>query len=293
MATLNVRSDGMGRWGYGTLEPLIKRTFPNTRIIHDDSREPDLVIRSHFQRIEPTFPYSCPYITWSGESYRVTPKADYAPLLEVTTALHPGVENEFYIPFLVAEVPKTARPAQVTTPKRWCAAYAFSNRVFEREQLFIQMRVKEPTCYAFGRSCFTRDNPFELGASDRGQNATAFRDFGFVVAMENKVAPGYLTEKIGTAFCAGAVPIYWGDSATVSDFFNPAAYLDVHDYASPRAAALAAVEIWRDPQKLQRFLDAPITLNSRLADYEAVRTEYRPWQRPFMDRLREAFPDHC
>jgi hypothetical protein len=288
--TLNVGSDGMGRWIYGVVDPLLQRTFPHTIITHDDTKDPDLVIRSHFHHLEAARPYTCPYISWSGESHRVIQKHDYDPILEINTAHYPEVENSLYFPHLFAEISKTERP-DVTQPKRWCAAYAFSHRVLEREQLFIQMRVKEPTCYAFGPSCFTRDNPFVLKASDRSKNGEAFRPFGFVVAMENKVVPGYMTEKIGNAFCAGAVPIYWGDSATVSEFFNPAAYLDVHDYASPRAAGLAAVEIWRDPQKLQRFLDAPITVNSRVADYEAVRSEYRPWQRPFVDCLRATFPD--
>ena len=288
--TLNVRSDGMGEWSYDVVLPMLRRTFTRTRILTDAGRAPDLVVRGPFSRLETLDPYSCPYITWSGESYR-TPHRSHSPILELNTAYFPEAEHSVYLPHLIMEIPRTARP-DPNPAKRWCCAFAFSNRVREREELFLQMRVKEPTCYAFGNSCMTRDNPFTLGASQRKRNAEAFGEFGFVVAMENKVAPGYLTEKIGAAFCAGSVPIYWGDSAAVSDFFNPEAFLDVGDYANPRAAALAAVEIWKDPQKLQRFLDAPITRNTVLADYEAVRTEYRPWQKPFVDRLRDAFPDY-
>ena len=32
------------------------------------------------------------------------------------------------------------------------------------------------------------------------------------MAFENDDAPGYVTEKLGLAFLAGAVPIYWGPS---------------------------------------------------------------------------------
>lgn len=291
--TLNVGSDGMGRWIYHITDPLLQRTFPNTTITHDDTKPADFVIRSHFRSRENIGPYTCPYIMWSGESYRVQPKAAYPPILEINTAHHEGVENSLYMPHLVAELEHTCRPTQPLSAetKRWCMAFAFSNRVKEREELFLQMRVKEPTCYAFGRSCTTLDNPFNLSITDRAKNGEGFREFGFVNAMENKVAPGYLTEKIGYAFSAGAVPIYLGDTATVDDIFNPAAFLNVANYASPRAAGLEAVEIWKDRQKLQKYLDAPITVNSRLADFEAVRTEYRPWQKPFVDVLRETFPD--
>ncbi len=153
------------------------------------------------------------------------------------------------------------------------------------------MRQQEPTCYGFGASCRTPDNPFELGRGQRDQNGQQFREFGFCIAMENQVASGYLTEKIGYAYLAGAVPIYGGDTATVREFFNPDTFVDVGLFVSPEAAADYAVEVWRDPQKLQRYLDAPLFLNNRLRDYEAVYTEYRSWQAPAVNALQEAFPD--
>ena len=72
------------------------------------------------------------------------------------------------------------------------------------------MRINEPTCYSFGRSRHTSDNPFELSHNRRHDNNFAFKDFGLYIAMANKIMPGYLTEKIGNAFNSGTVPIYWG-----------------------------------------------------------------------------------
>jgi hypothetical protein len=118
-----------------------------------------------------------------------------------------------------------------------------------------------------------------------------FSEFGFIVAMENRVMPGYVTEKIGHAFNAGAVPIYWGDTNSVNELFNPAAFINFSDYSNAAEAADTIVNIWRDKQKLQKYLDAPIVLNNTLRDYEAVYTEYRPWQAPFVNTLRDTFPD--
>jgi hypothetical protein len=289
-ATLNVCSDGMGSWSFGFLDPLLQRTFPHTRIIHDVHRDPDLVIRSHFTRMEFRPSYSCPYITWSGEVAPVALLPEKAPLFEVNTA-RSGRANEVWFPHLVAELEHTDRPRPIMLPKRWCGAYAFTARIPERERLFHALRAREPTCYAFGPSCRTADNPFEVSRSVRGGNANHFREFGFCVAMENCIAPGYITEKIGFAFSAGAVPIYRGDNATVTEFFNPASFVNVLDFPSIEAAADHVVEVWRDPQKLQKYLDAPLTLNDHLRNYEAIRTEYRPWQKPMVDTLQDAFPD--
>ena len=287
--TLRVGSDGKGSWSARFMEPLLQRTFPNTQILFDVKDSPDLIIRSHFTGIERAAPYTCPYILWSGESRPVQPVGSHAPLFELNT-FHCNRPNSVYFPHLFAELCETKRPSELK-PKKYCCSYAYSNPVLERELLFRKMRSLEPTCYAFGRCSITHDNPFDAPIGKRGQNAEFFVDFAFNVAMENAIAPGYMTEKIGFAFLSGSVPIYWGDTETVNDFFNPAAFLNVREYTSPIVAATTAVQIWKDPQKLQRFLDAPITLNNRLADYEAIYTDYRPWQKPMVDSLRDAFPD--
>lgn len=199
--SLNIWSDGMGSWSYGFLKPLLARTFPGTTITYDERKErkPDLVVRSHFQGHERAPPYSCPYIIWSGEAYPVAIRAgEPAPLLELNTA-HTDRANEIWFPHLVCEHARVARPDPVGWPKERCCAFAFGNRVPQREELFLRMRAQEPTCHAFGRSCFTPDNPFVLGRQDRSRNDEMFHQhgYGLVVAMENKIAPGYLTEKIG------------------------------------------------------------------------------------------------
>jgi len=286
---MNIVSDGMGSWSYDFMKPFLQRTFPNTHITYNNNNTPDLVIRSHFTNLENPPPYSCPYIVWSGESRPIAQLTDRSPLFELNT-YYCDRPNSVYFPHLIAERMNTLRPS-VINPKIYCCAYAFSNPVLEREQLFRTMRSLEPTCYAFGRCSFTNNNPFVAPAGDRGDNDTAFADFAFNVAMENTICPGYMTEKIGFAFSSGSVPIYRGDTDTVTEFFNPASFFNVLDYATPVIAATAAVQIWRDPQKLQKFLDAPITLNNRLADYEAIYTSYRPWQKLMVDKLRDAFPD--
>ena len=136
------------------------------------------------------------------------------------------------------------------------------------------------------------DTPFIAPIEIRGNNAEFFKEFGFNVAMENAVIPGYMTEKIGFAFNSGSVPIYWGDTETVNSFFNSESFINVRNYASAEAAGEASVEIWRDPQKYQKYLDAPIVLNDRLSNYEAIYREYRPWQKQMVDILHETFPEH-
>jgi hypothetical protein len=287
--TLNVLSDGMGQWGYGVVDPLLQITFPSVKIIHEENIAPDLVVMSHFIK-EENKSFDCPYIMHSGESYRVKAPPDKPPPLCELNSFDCGDSASIYFPLLALDS-KSTRQASLAYEKKYCCAFAFSNPVSERESIFKALKAREATCYAFGSSCAT-PRPFELTRNNRFLNVFAFKDFGFVVAMENMVKLGYITEKIGMAFETCSVPIY--DSRNGIDrFFNIESFFDVSLFQSSEAAAQTIVEVWNDKQKLQKYLDAPIRVNQNLAQYENLYScnEVRSWMIPFVNNLKEAFPD--
>ena len=55
--------------------------------------------------------------------------------------------------------------------------------------------------------------------------------YNFALVFENKDWPGYVTEKIVSAFLAGSIPIYWGNQAAL-EIFNPRAFIYVGDSTS-------------------------------------------------------------
>ncbi len=93
------------------------------------------------------------------------------------------------------------------------------------------------------------------------------KNYKFSIAFENASAPGYLTEKIWHAFLTGNVPIYWG-CPTVSDFFNPASFINCHEYASFSDVIDKVKEIDNYPVLYAKYLSAiPILPNSKFHDY--------------------------
>mmetsp|Transcript_12125 Transcript_12125/g.44255 ORF Transcript_12125/g.44255 Transcript_12125/m.44255 type:complete len:274 (+) Transcript_12125:802-1623(+) len=50
--------------------------------------------------------------------------------------------------------------------------------------------------------------------------------YKFVIAFENSVLDGYLSEKIVNAFLAKSIPIYFGHKTTVLEVFNKDAFID-------------------------------------------------------------------
>lgn len=82
----------------------------------------------------------------------------------------------------------------------------------------------------------------------------------FNICFEPESYPGYTTEKILHAFYAGTVPIYWG-SETIANDFNPAAFINVHDFNSPEEAIDYIIEVDQDDDVYASYVNAPKFLN--------------------------------
>ena len=56
-------------------------------------------------------------------------------------------------------------------------------------------------------------------------------DEALKVTFENKIYPGYVTEKICDAYKSRCIPIYWGSNEVVNDF-NPKTFINANDFSS-------------------------------------------------------------
>ncbi|MCI5045338.1 MAG: glycosyltransferase family 10 [Aquisalinus sp.] len=53
----------------------------------------------------------------------------------------------------------------------------------------------------------------------------------FIIACENSISPGYVTEKLGNALLADSIPIYWGDDF-VNNLFNKDRFINARNFTS-------------------------------------------------------------
>ncbi|MBL7012345.1 MAG: hypothetical protein ISR85_05395 [Kiritimatiellales bacterium] len=79
----------------------------------------------------------------------------------------------------------------------------------------------------------------------------------FGLAIENTMAPGYITEKITDVFAAGAIPIYWG-APDISLDFNPKAFVNVADFLSVKDAVKEIKAIDQDEDRYRAMLTEPV-----------------------------------
>ena len=101
------------------------------------------------------------------------------------------------------------------------------------------------------------------------------KKYKFSIVFENRSFPGYVTEKIWHAFISGTIPIYWG-CPEVSNFFNPAAFVNCHDYTSFSDVVERIKEIDNDPELYKSYINAPLILpNSKYHHYSAAKMTSR------------------
>lgn len=88
-----------------------------------------------------------------------------------------------------------------------------------------------------------------------------YSDYYFVLAIENCVKKGYVTEKILNAFYSGAIPVYYGDRS-VFDYFNKEAFIYVNDFNSVEECVDYIVGLSND--KIKEMMSKPIFKENKL-----------------------------
>lgn len=173
-----VGSDGMGRWGIFTINTVLKIAYPDCQIEWSNNSQPDLVVKSHFTKGE-NIAYTCPYVTWSGESIAVRYPENKPPICQITSHIALGAPvTSFHVPFATDHMseksmwlefaagksvdwkveeylPSSQLFADRSTDEKrpYFCAYMNGNAISERERLFnlLLQRKGHLTCHALGK----------------------------------------------------------------------------------------------------------------------------------------------
>jgi alpha(1,3/1,4) fucosyltransferase len=90
----------------------------------------------------------------------------------------------------------------------------------------------------------------------------------FIIAYENQLYDGYITEKVFQAYLAGAIPIYWGDKRAVSDI-NKEAIIYANDYGAEKDLIDYIKKVDNDDELYCKIWNQPLITNHEL-DYDVV-----------------------
>jgi len=117
-------------------------------------------------------------------------------------------------------------------PSDFCV-FAYSNcdekwsGVKLRRQFYQRLQERSGQRVTNLGTCYSEDSSRRKGG--HGSNDKTFQNFKFVVAFENELSRGYVSEKLVNAMLAGAIPIYLG-APDVYEYFNPLSFVDVRKF---------------------------------------------------------------
>lgn len=113
---------------------------------------------------------------------------------------------------------------------------------------------------------------------ERNLNPSFYREYRFCLVMENKNAPGYVSEKIVFAYLGGCIPIYYGDKETIFDIFNPKSFIfhNVNKINSTQILLERISELESNPDRYEGMANQPILAqgNSSIRKYLSIYHEY-------------------
>jgi hypothetical protein len=100
--------------------------------------------------------------------------------------------------------------------------------------------------------------------------------YRYIICFENSFYPGYVTEKILDAWLLGCIPLWAGfDRARL---LNPAAYINLWDFADMDAMVERIAELERSPESIDVMAGQPLL--NRPLDVSGVEDQIkRAWQR--------------
>jgi hypothetical protein len=104
-----------------------------------------------------------------------------------------------------------------------------------------------------------------------------YKNYRWVLALENVAEPGYLTEKLVNAQASGAVPIYYGDSRAARKVFKKDSYVDAFSEwrkMGVTPSSPPSVEDWRRLAERVAEIDKDEALYESYAKHDSVVQDY-------------------
>ncbi len=165
--------------------------------------------------------------------------------------------------------------------KRKFCCYIQNRHTAERK-IFLKMlsRYKKVDCYGAAGPNNIEGSAKTLPMHRHTDNDKIYQHYKFVIAFENSIADGYITEKIIIPMSANAIPLYWGTSS-VNKYFNPDSFLSCDNYESLSAMARAVIELDQDEQRYLAMLRQPFFPGNQLP---AAITDTKKNFEHFLDR---------
>ena len=212
---------------------IIIQCFPRYKIVKNTAliHNVDIII-THIKHNIEYFSEKAVNIIISGENYTSTYKYD----ISISTLKHFNSHFNIYLPFMYMSLKEhtlSIEPTDYIKNKTKFCAYMYSYDNQHRVHYFNLFNNYKPV-NALGKSCNNTEitsfrNKYDQNMTYLDEAVELYTDYKFVLAIENRMEDGYITEKIINPLISNCIPVYWG-SDKIFDFINKDRFIYALDY---------------------------------------------------------------
>lgn len=203
--------------------------------------------------VDPKISETCKFkIFYSGESSNPVTSADinvgFFDSSKENCFNLKNYERLHYHRYRKYDVYSSLTTPEISEDKKFCL-FSVSNSAAKFRKWFFNFLTKYKKVDSIG-SVFN-NTKCNFSRIDHDNYESFIRQYNFMIAMENKSYPWYVTEKIYNAMRGNSVPIYWGDNLHAETIFNPKSFISVKDKDGFSGAL----------EKVKYYLDNPNVIN--------------------------------
>ena len=245
---------------------IFNLAYPGKKLQFSNTEDCNVICFTHFTRIENYWNKTPkPFILWNGESYPLPSNINNCKEKIICSS----VENSnVRIPYAFhAFIEYQQRQlwlkykSNINDRKKLIGYCVSANRgECERNTFIDKISNYTQNVYSLGGYTLNGHKQEKItGKWNSEELQKKYSEFKFILAGENKIRDGYITEKIINVFSSGAIPIYIGDSDYAKKIFNKSAFVCVSDFKSIDDCLRYIVNLTE--QELVRYQEAEIFSN--------------------------------
>jgi len=224
---------------------------------------PDVLIFTHYGHRNRL--YSCKKIYYSQERYA----PDWNQCDAAVSSSYVDHPHAYWFPYFAAhrKGKDLVRPTifdwdRVLDEKRGFCSYLhkYADRSVANRTHFFHELNRRKKVDSGGRAM--NNMGFEIPGTAGRAKMEFLAKYRFHIAFENRLAPGWTTEKFTDPFEVYSIPIYWGDSRALQ-WFNPKAFVNVSDFRNFSECCDYILHLENSREDYARMLMEPPFKNNR------------------------------
>lgn len=196
--------------------------------------------------------------SWKECDYAIVPKlisdprAFYLPIYAFDQITQPLFREEPLDPLAI----RAAKP-------HFCSLLcAYADRTTRQRQNFFHILNRRRKVDSAGPAL--NNTGFRIPKQRRYQAKVDWiRNYRFNIAFENRLCPGWTTEKLVDPFHVFTIPIHWGDPVAARHF-NPRSFISAHDFSSLESLADYVIQVDDSPELYGQYVQATPFHENRL-----------------------------